>query len=73
MVPYIIAEIGINHEGKIQRAIKLIKEAKARKRSAKQSGREQRKTRRHGARHGAAQWLSPRRDLITCRDMAELT
>ena len=28
MVPYIIAEIGINHEGKIQRAIKLIKEAK---------------------------------------------
>ena len=41
--------------------------------ATKHSGREQRKTRRHGARHGAAQWLSPRRDLITCRDMAELT
>ncbi len=28
MFPYIIAEIGINHEGKIQRALKLIKNAK---------------------------------------------
>ena len=28
MTPYIIAEIGINHEGNLQRAIKLIKKAK---------------------------------------------
>ena len=27
-MPYIIAEIGINHEGKIKRAMKLIKNAK---------------------------------------------
>ena len=28
---------------------------------------------RHGARNEAAQWLSPRRDMITGRDLAELT